>query len=303
VPSSKSVPKQNHKYIVLEFEAIGTQWSIELRDNSPAIEDLTKAITSRIHEFDRRYSRFRKDSLVVQMSERADTYKLPSDARLMMDLYHELYEITEGKMTPLIGQTLVDAGYDSDYSLAPKELRKPLPWDDVLSYDFPKLILKQPALLDFGAIGKGYLVDIINDILIAEGMQEFLINAGGDILQHDKSEVAEIGLEHPGDTTQAIGIAHIQNQSLCGSAGNRRTWRQYNHIINPETLSSPEDIRAIWVCADTTMLADALTTALFFVDPKHLLKHYAFSYAIVYKDYALQASKDFPAQFFTSKDI
>ena len=51
------------------------------------------------------------------MARAAGQYHLPDDAKPMFDLYYKLYAATDGKCTPLIGQVLVDAGYDANYSL------------------------------------------------------------------------------------------------------------------------------------------------------------------------------------------
>lgn len=295
MPSKQSKPKLSlHRKFA--FEAIGTQWEIEISGSVDAAQIL-KAVKDRIEEFDKNYSRFRSDSIITKMSRKAGTYTLPIDAKPMMDLYWELYKITNGLMTPLIGQVLSDAGYDAQYSLQPRTPVSPPEWEECIGYDFPVLEIKQPVLLDFGAAGKGYLVDIIADLLKTHGCQEFFINAGGDIL-HQGFEAVEIALEHPEELDQAVGIAHINNQALCGSAGNRRVWAGYNHIINPATLQSPQHIKAVWVCAGSTMLADALATALYFASPTSLLKRYTFSYGIIGNDLSLISSKNFPATFF-----
>lgn len=298
MPSKKSETNPRRKGVVLNFEAIGTQWTIELFGLASLDDAVVQSIARRIQQFDAYYSRFRKDSLVTHMSRAAGTYKLPPDAQPMLDMYQELYEATDGKMTLLIGQALSDAGYDADYSLKSKSLQSPPAWDEVITYKFPVITLKRPALLDFGAMGKGYLVDIVAAVLQSHGIQRFLINAGGDILHHDTERAAEVGLEHPGDTSRVIGVVELKNQSLCGSAGNRRKWGAYHHILDPVELRSPKHIAAVWVCADTAILADALTTALFFIEPEALLKHYMFSYAIVRSDYSLDVANNFPATFF-----
>jgi thiamine biosynthesis lipoprotein len=203
-------------------------------------------------------------------------------------------------MTPLIGQTLVQAGYDAEYSLKPGKLTTPPEWDEVLKYNFPNLTLKKPALLDFGAVGKGYLVDIIGELLESQGVASFCINAGGDILYKTATGVKlDVALEHPANPDMGIGVAHLKNQSLCGSAANRRAWVDFHHIINPATLTSPKELSAVWVVADSGLLADALTTALFFVDQSVLQKHFDFAYALVSEDMSLAHSANFPAVFFT----
>jgi len=262
VPSTKSKPKQRDSIQASKFafEAIGTAWEIEIWGDALSAKKAMRIVHARIETFSKSYSRFRPDSLVTRMSKEAGTYTLPDDARPMLDLYKQLYDITGGRMTPLIGSVLEEAGYDAGYSLKPKTLHQPLSWDECLGYDFPYLTVKRPVMLDFGAMGKGYLVDITGAILRDQGFKEFVINAGGDIL-HKGVEPVQVGLEHPSDTTQAIGIATIKDQALCGSAGNRRVWASFTHIIDPVTLASPQAIRAVWAVADSALLADALTTA------------------------------------------
>ncbi len=287
---------------MFDFEAIGTRWRIDIyQDLSPDKRgEILRAIQTRIDVFDRDYSRFRQDSLVAKMAHESGTYALPQDAEAMITLYQRLYMITKGAFTPLIGQLLVEAGYDPKYSLLPKELHTPPTWEDALEYDFPRLTLKRPALLDVGAIGKGYLIDIVGELLQTFGIQAFCVDAGGDILyRHPEHQPLKIGLEHPANFEQVIGVATLTGeQSLCGSAGNRRAWREFHHIMDPRTLASPKHISAVWTVASTTLLADAMSTCLFFVSPQTLLKYYAFDYLIVRPDYSVDHSPGFPAELF-----
>ncbi len=289
------------------FEAIGTSWSIDITD--PLSLDraslLLEKIRARIELFDRAYSRFRADSLVTEMSTRTGMFVLPEDAVPMMRLYEELYHVTNGAMTPLIGQVLVEAGYDANYSLQPRELHHPPAWEQAMRFSPPsRLEVKQPIVLDVGAMGKGYLIDLVSDLLLQQGMRSFCVEAGGDMRQCDeKGGRLRVGLEHPADATQVIGVAEIAGQSICGSAGNRRVWSTFHHIIDPHTLTSPKNILALWVVADTTMLADAMTTALFFVPPEVLLKYYSFEYVILYPDHTFKISKGFPGEVFLKEEI
>ena len=286
-----------------EFEAIGTHWQIDIQDDlsQEAEVVLLEKINDRIAEFDLTYSRFRPDSLVTKMSKKSGEFELSEDADLMITLYKKMYDVTSGLVTPLIGQVLVDAGYDANYSLSPKHLTNPKKWEEVIIWENPKLTLTEPTVLDFGAGGKGYLVDIVCEVIEAEGVVSYCVDAGGDM--HYRNSVGEklkVGLEHPEDKTMVIGVADILNQSLCGSAGNRRKWGDFHHIINPETLSSPKEILAVWTIADTTILADMLTTGLFFVTPEILLDHFKFDYLIIYSDFSMKKSIGFIAEIFTN---
>lgn len=283
-----------------QFAAIGTQWWIGLYQpiSATKLAHVQQHIADRIASFDQSYSRFRDDSLVARIARSAGTYELPADSMPLFALYRTLYECTDGLVTPLIGQLLSDAGYDAKYSLKPQALTRPPAWDDVLSLEGRTLTTKQPGLLDVGAVGKGYLVDLISELLIEEGIQRFCIDASGDMRCHGLTEPLSIGLEHPQHPEQVVGVANLQQGALCGSAGNRRTWGKFHHIMNPMTLEPVNAIQAVWVYADTAMVADGLATALFFVPPERLSSYFTFAYVVMHEDSSVQYSGSAPFTLF-----
>lgn len=286
------------------FEAIGTKWELAITDavKEDSWLSLLQSIYQQIQSFDKHYSRFRPDSLVSQMASEAGTYELPADGHKLLQFYERLYRATDGKITPLIGQTMADAGYDASYSFKPGPLKKPAPWDEIIAYNHRHITLQKPALLDFGAAGKGYLVDLVAKLIEHSGIQNFSINAGGDVLHRATSKHGlQIGLENPLDATEAIGVATISNQSLCASAGSKRAWDNFTHIIDPELLESPSHIIATWVVATNTMTADGLATALFFAEPQALQGKFSFAYAREYHDTSIEHSPDFPVTLFEAE--
>jgi len=255
------------------------------------------AVRKRIDEFDKAYSRFRADSLVTRMSKETGIFELPPDAKEMMDLYYDLYKKTGGLVTPLIGNVLVDAGYDAEYSLKQKkDLVAPEKWEDVLDYQFPNLTMKKAALLDFGAAGKGYLVDIVSRVIEDHGVTAYCVDAGGDMV-HRNSAKLRVGLEDPEDTGKVIGVCELGDESMCGSAGNRRVWKNFTHIIDPHTLVSPKEVSAVWVVAKKAIVADALTTCLFFVRPE-VMAGYDFEYVIMHRNRSVERSQGFEGEVF-----
>lgn len=282
------------------FEAIGTSWQIDIFDLGfhDASEVLNK-IKTRIEEFDQVYSRFRDDSLISKISTKEGNYVFPNDFNNLFEIYMDLYNITHGLFTPLVGQVLSDAGYDESYSLKQKkELTSPDDLNEVLNFRFPILEVKKPAVLDFGAGGKGYLVDIISGVLEGDGITHYCVDAGGD-MTHRNTESIRVGLENPFDMNQVVGICDLKNRSLCGSAGTRRRWGDFTHIINPKTLKSPTDIVAVWVVANTALVADCIATCLFFVDPRILLHKYDFEYVIIRSDRSIIKSPGFVGEIFS----
>ena len=293
-----------------EFSAIGTKWHIAVYADlaQDARESLLLSIRRRIEEFESAYSRFRPDSIVAGIARESSSFVFPADSKGLFALYRDLYVRTNGYFTPLVGGMLVDAGYDADYSLEQKKkLEAPPSWDDVMSYDASSLTLavEKPVRLDFGAAGKGYLIDIVGGLLDAAGYHGYLIDAGGDILhkglataENPIAEPARIGLEDPEHADKAIGVYPLANASICGSAGNRRAWGDFTHVMDPKALASPRSISAVWVVAEKAAIADALTTCLFFVDPDMLKPAYQFEYLIVRADRSISKSKGFAGEVF-----
>jgi len=283
------------------FEATGTHWEISLPKNK-IDEKLVNEIKKYIDTFESTYSRFRKDSLVNNLSSQVGTFELPKEAKELFDIYYELYKLTNGSFTPFIGKTLEEAGYDKTYSFKQKELSKSVSWEDILSYEHQNIVVKNPIQLDFGAAGKGYIIDLVGKLLEDKCIYTYCIDAGHDILyktdQQDEKPL-RIGLEHPNDITKVIGVTNILNNSICGSSGNRRNWGKYHHIIDANSLESPKDIISTWVITAKTIEADALSTSLFFVKPEILLSKYDFEYLILYNDSTINKSQNFPGEMFT----
>ena len=279
-----------------DFDAIGTHWRITAPQ---AIQQkLRTEILDRIEVFDRSYSRFRSDGLIAAIRDKAGKYTLPADAEPLLQLYKRLYEMTDGHVSPLVGRALEQLGYDAEYSLTPGQVDTIPTWDEALSYEPPELEVKQAGLvLDFGAAGKGYLVDIVAELLRKDGHEEFVVNAGGDVFVHGRSQ--RIELEDPLDPTRSLGYVELRSgHAICASAANRRRWRDVHHIINPEDGQSDDSLTASWVITDSCMLADGLATAVWFAEPQNLSEEFEFDYLLIAGD-SMRHSEGFNATLYT----
>ena len=68
--------------------------------------------------------------------------------------------------------------------------------------------------------------------------------------------------------------------------------------MNPKTLSSPSAIKAVWTIADNAMLADGMSTCLFFVKPEVLSETFKFDYILIKADNTTKQSKRFKGDIF-----
>ncbi len=243
------------------FEGIGTYWTISYFDKDDALD---QSIVDIVEDFDHKYSRFRIDSILYSLKDKKGVFKVGEEFVNILKLYFEFYFYTKGSFTPLVGITLEDLGYDKSYSFVPnKYLRSVPPLDasiKILSRDTIEVL--KPVTLDFGALGKGFLIDKIYDFLISKNIDEFIINGGGDIRFFSKSNTyTEIALEHPINPNLAIGIYRLQSgKSICASSRVKRVWKGHSHIIDLSSKSSSDEFIASWVVADNATIADALAT-------------------------------------------
>lgn len=266
------------------FAAIGTRWRIDTP--TPISSDLMEQITLLVESFDATYSRFRADSLVSTINRRPGRFTFPEEAVDLFELYRQLYRATGGAITPLGGSTLEHLGYDADYSLTRRSGPAPtIPsWPTTVTIDGAVLTTRRPLLLDFGAAGKGYLVDLVAGLLHASGIEQFVIDASGDLL-HRGRPAERVGLEDPRQPGRVIGVLEVSDQALCASSTARRSWGAgLHHVIDPATGEPVRGVIASWVTSASCAVADGLATALFLVEPETLSRDFDFDFVRLHDD-------------------
>lgn len=279
------------------FEAIGTAWQI---DSAKQLEPSTAAaVAARIEAFDAVWSRFRDDSVVSQIAEHGGVWQFDEDSRALLDLYVELYALTDGAVTPLIGCTLADLGYGAGYSLTTTAEPTAVAAWDAFDWDYPDLVAHEPLLLDVGAAGKGLLVDLVAGVLSDHGVDDYTVDASGDLL-HRGAEPLRVALEHPHDPTRAIGVIELADgKALCASATNRRVWGDgLHHVLDGRTGRPTDDVIATWVVADACLLADGLATALFLAEPSRLASRFDHEFVRMHADGRVEWSPHLPGEIF-----
>jgi thiamine biosynthesis lipoprotein len=202
-------------------------------------------------------------------------------------------------MTPLVGGSLEQLGYDPAYSLRPRGIPLAAPrWEDVLDWQDAMLTTTAPVVLDVGAAGKGQLADLLAAELRAQGVGEHFIDASGDLLNSGPVPVS-VGLEHPYDPGRAIGTISLGAGALCASAANRRAWGDgLHHVLDGTTGRPVSTVVATWALAGNAMTADALATALFFVSGEALQQDFDFSWLTVFSDGSAAYSAGFEGALF-----
>ncbi|NQX12780.1 FAD:protein FMN transferase [Microbacteriaceae bacterium VKM Ac-2855] len=291
------MPPRNTLTTAWDFDAIGTGWRIET--DTEVSEATRSRVAARIDEFDRSYSRFRDDSLASRLRDASGRFDFPSDAEPLFAVYDALFALTAGAVTPFVGDALERLGYDAAYTLMPHGAPEPAPsWAAARTGAATTISTAAPVVLDVGAAGKGYLVDLVLDVLADAGMHRAVVDASGDMRAVGVPDY-RVAMEHPYDARRAIGVIEPGERALCASASNRRAWGEgLHHVLDGRTGLPVRTVVATWAIADSGLLADALATALFLVEPDTLAERFDFDYLRMFSDGTAQYSATFPGEVF-----
>lgn len=130
--------------------------------------------------------------------------------------------------------------------------------------------------LDFGGVAKGFGVDAVARALAAQGFENFMVEAGGEVRAHGLNAEGRpwaIGVEQPDAWPQRARLVLPVSDAAVATSGDYRNviehdGRRYAHEIDPRTGAPiARGLASVTVVADNAMRADALATALIVMGP------------------------------------
>lgn len=146
--------------------------------------------------------------------------------------------------------------------------------DDVIT-------LENGALIDLGAVAKGYCADRVAQIMLDCGVSGAVISLGGNVAVCGKKPNNDdflVAITDPLNPQQIIGHVNVSDCSVVTSGAYQRYFeengKKYHHIINPKTgLCADSGLLSVTVISENGLKADALSTA-FFVQGKTAVYDY-----------------------------
>lgn len=143
----------------------------------------------------------------------------------------------------------------------------------------------QKKIIDPSGIVKGWAIHQAAEILKKAGLNNFYIEAGGDIQAsgfNNQGNNWRIGLRHPFKKTEIIKVISLTNQGIATSGNYERGY----HIYNPVTNQFAKEIASLTVIGPNIYEADRFATAAFamgekgisFIENKPLLEGYQIGY-------------------------
>ena len=130
-------------------------------------------------------------------------------------------------------------------------------------------------ILNFSAIAKGYACDVVAALLEREGVENYMVDIGGEIAAKGKNvrgDCWQIGINEPEDETTLLRNEYNEIVRLCdqcglATSGNYRNFyimdgKKYGHTIDPVTgYPADQSILSATIVASDCMTADAYATA------------------------------------------
>lgn len=145
------------------------------------------------------------------------------------------------------------------------------PEDVELNDDARSVFLTRPGMeIDLGAIAKGYIADRVRDFLRRSGVQQGLINLGGNVHTLGAPDGGwAIGLKKPfADRDALIGTLTVADKSVVTSGIYERYFeldgRRYHHILDPRTgYPLDNELQSVTVISRDSLDGDIWTTLLY----------------------------------------
>lgn len=122
-------------------------------------------------------------------------------------------------------------------------------------------------------IAKGYIVDQASRVLAGNGIENFLVNAGGDIRTSGRRSGKTpwtVAIEDPRKKGAYPSVIQLTDGAVATS-GNYEVYfdkdKIFHHVVDPRTGLSPHHSTSVSVVAESVMMADALSTTVFVQEP------------------------------------
>ncbi len=251
---------------------LGTVVDIQVRDydEQKAEDAITKAFAE-VKRIDDLFTTYNEKSPVWKLNHSNDSIiTVDEEIYGMLILCDSLWRLSEGSFDVAIESLIHTWGFDDKSPELPanEEIKSALNesgWDKIRFLNEKRIRRTEKAGLNFGAIAKGYAVDRAIEILKQAGINEALINAGGEIKSIGNDWV--IGVRHPREINSIIKRIKLNGLSIATSGDYENYFEKngvrYHHILDPKTGYPSKGLQSVTIIHKHNTFADGLATAVF----------------------------------------
>ena len=128
--------------------------------------------------------------------------------------------------------------------------------------------------VNLGGIGKGYAIGHGADILRRRGLNDFMIQSGGDLYVAGRAggEPWRLGIADPrASDRHSFATVDLSDSTFSTSGDYERFFMKdgvrYHHLIDPAVGQPARACRSVTIVSDSPVLADGLSTGVFIMGP------------------------------------
>jgi thiamine biosynthesis lipoprotein len=275
----------------LEGRTMGTTYHLTLvTSRGSAVDDLQTAVDQRLDEVNRQLSTWLEDSEISRfnrLGEVGEEFPISADFVRVMEAAAEVHALSEGAWDGTVHPLVVLWGFGPGgpalSAPSPELIAEAL--DEV---GFDKIEIRPEGVLvkrhdavtvDLSSIAKGYGVDAAAEVLRGEGLVDFLVEIGGEVLAAGRRRDGRswrVGINRPdpgADPDDVYRVVLLGDQALATS-GDYRSYvledgRRRSHVLDPRTGEPVTNgVVSASVLAPTCTMADGLATAIMVMGPE-----------------------------------
>ena len=268
------VRKNNVPYHSINGLVFGTIYNITYQYDG----DLKSEIEAELKRFDGSLSPF-NDTSIISCINRNEEIVTDSFFQTCFNRSMEISEETNGAFDITIAPLANVWGFGFKKGEFPDSMKI----DSLLQItDYKKVklvdgrVVKEDPriMLSCSAVAKGYSVDVVARLLEKKGIQNYMVDIGGEIVAKGKNSrngLWRIGINKPIDDSLSVNqeiqtILELSDAGLATSGNYRNFYykdgKKYAHTIDPRTgYPVQHNILSATVIAEDCMTADALATA------------------------------------------
>lgn len=277
--------KDNLQLVSQTGFAQGTTYSI--RYLSPEGKDYQDSIRSILNRVDYVLSTYKKGSLINAFNANDSSFKTHPYFNEVLRTSLKIASETQGKFDPTLAPLIKAWGFGAGEKLNLNQsqvdsLLKMVGYHKLAFDKQGNPIKKNPNVqVNFNAIAQGYTVDLVSNCLEELGIQNYMIEIGGEIKCKGKNpdhKVWRIGIDKPQevlDKNRFQTIIELKDASLATSGNYRKfqvdslTGIRYAHTIDPVSgYPVRHKLLSVSVITESCMEADAYATAMMVMGPK-----------------------------------
>jgi len=296
--------------VTFNGEIMGTTYTVKLLGPADA-DEMERGVMETLVAVNQQMSTYLPDSALSRFNSVSSTdwHAVPDDLIIVIKTAQEISKQSAGAFDVTVASLVELWGFGPD-ELQPAELEagavrpsevEPANSDRVpkqslrasvgenVGYDYLEYRLDPAALrkrraglrVDLSAIAKGYGVDAAADYLSAHGIENFLVEIGGEIRARGVNTSGQpwrIGIEKPNFSMNFVGgdihrIVSLNNMSMATSGDYRNFFERdgvrYSHTFDPRANAPVQHaLASVTVLHNSAMHADAWATALSVLGPQ-----------------------------------